>query len=356
MSKPFYISGIQQVGIGNPSVKDTWAFYRRHFGFQVPVFEEEAVADLMLPYTGGQPQKRNALLTLNMNGGGGLEIWQYTERELIWPEQPTLPGDLGIHTLKIKTRDVEAAFRYCQKQALDLVSDVQQRAGQPSHFLLRDLQGNMIEITQSRYWYRRQPKGLFGGVAGAALGTSDLERSRRFWGKILGFDKEVYREEGRFADFDAWSERSDERYRRVILERSGAYQGPFSPLLGPAQIELVQALDRQPRKLYENRFWGDPGYIHLCFDVVHMEALKDHSESLNHPFTVDSANSFDMGEAAGRFAYIEDPDGTLIEFVETQKVPIVKKLNWYLDLSKREPAKPLPRWMINAMGWGAVKD
>ena len=31
-----------------------------------------------------------------------------------------------------------------------------------------------------------------------------------------------------------------------------------------------------------------------------------------------------MGDAAGQFAYIEDPDGTLIEFVETHKVPLVK--------------------------------
>ena len=34
-----------------------------------------------------------------------------------------------------------------------------------------------------------------------------------------------------------------------------------------------------------------------------------------------------MGEAAGHFSYIQDPDGTLIEFVETHKVPILKKLD-----------------------------
>jgi len=33
-----------------------------------------------------------------------------------------------------------------------------------------------------------------------------------------------------------------------------------------------------------------------------------------------------MGEASGHFAYVEDPDGTLIEFVETHKIPIIKKL------------------------------
>nr|HMP31069.1 VOC family protein [Saprospiraceae bacterium] len=62
-----------------------------------------------------------------------------------------------------------------------------------------------------------------------------------------------------------------------------------------------------------------------------------------------------MGEAAGRFAYIEDPDGTLIEFVETHKIPIVKKLNFYYDLRKRPIQKPLPSLMLWAMSLMRVK-
>ncbi|MEM7658816.1 MAG: VOC family protein, partial [Bacteroidota bacterium] len=65
---------------------------------------------------------------------------------------------------------------------------------------------------------------------------------------------------------------------------------------------------------------------------------------------------FDMGEAAGSFSYIEDPDGTLIEFVETFKLPQIKKIGWYLDMRKRNPAKPLPNWMLKTLGFGRVKD
>ena len=35
------------------------------------------------------------------------------------------------------------------------------------------------------------------------------------------------------------------------------------------------------------------------------------------------AESFTMGDAGGHFTYIEDPDGYLIEFVETHKIPII---------------------------------
>lgn len=93
---------------------------------------------------------------------------------------------------------------------------------------------------------------------------------------------------------------------------------------GPTQIELLQALDREPNKIFEDRLWGDLGYIHVCFDIHGMDGLRKRAASLNYPFTVDSAQSFDMGDAAGHFSYVEDPDGTLMEFVETHRVPIYK--------------------------------
>jgi hypothetical protein len=52
---------------------------------------------------------------------------------------------------------------------------------------------------------------------------------------------------------------------------------------------------------------------------------------------------------------VEDPDGTLIEFVETHKLPVLKKIGWYLDLKKRPAEKPLPRWMLKALRFSRVK-
>jgi hypothetical protein len=55
-----------------------------------------------------------------------------------------------------------------------------------------------------------------------------------------------------------------------------------------------------------------------------------------------------MDNASGRFCYIEDPDGTLIELVETHKVPILKKVGWYL-IAETKSRKPLPDWMMLAL-------
>ncbi|MEZ4983402.1 MAG: VOC family protein, partial [Saprospiraceae bacterium] len=136
-------------------------------------------------------------------------------------------------------------------------------------------------------------------------------------------------------------------------------EGAFSKLFGPSQLELLQLTEDTPKKIFENRYWGDLGFIHLCFDVKGMQDLRTFCKEKGAPFTVDSEaalnNKFDMGEAAGHFAYIEDPDGTLIEFVEAHKVPLLKKIGWYLDLNKRGARTSLPNWMIKAMRFTKVK-
>ena len=96
------ISGIQQMGIGVANMPEAWSWYRKVFGVDIKVFEEAAEAKLMLPYTGGEPRSRHAALAINLQGGGGFEIWQYTSRT---PEPPTIPielGDLGLFACKIK--------------------------------------------------------------------------------------------------------------------------------------------------------------------------------------------------------------------------------------------------------------
>ena len=77
----YVISGIQQMGIGVTNVHEAWKWYHNTFGMDCRVFEDVAEARLMLPYTGGEPRSRHAVLALNLQSGGGFEIWQYKGRE-----------------------------------------------------------------------------------------------------------------------------------------------------------------------------------------------------------------------------------------------------------------------------------
>ncbi|MFT5724336.1 MAG: catechol 2,3-dioxygenase-like lactoylglutathione lyase family enzyme [Bacteroidia bacterium] len=348
------ISGIQQMGIGIPNVHEAWTWYRKHLGMDVPIFEEAATAALMLPYTGGKPHDRHAILALSMQGGGGFEIWQYTSRT---PEAPKFNielGDLGINICKMKCKDVDAAFHFLQNQKVTLSEAVVTAPNGQKHFYAQDPYGNIFELVQFDSFFK-DTKALNGGVAGAVIGVSDIDASLGLYTKVLGYDKIVYDKTEEFSDFNGIS-KPGEVYRRILLQHTEKRKGAFSPLLGPTEIELVQKKTSIGRKIYENRYWGDLGFIHLCFDVTDMSAIQAKATTEGYDFTVDSANSFDMGEAAGHFTYIADPDGTLIEFVETHKIPIMKKLGWYLNLQSRNPEKSLPRWLLLALGLNRKKD
>jgi catechol 2,3-dioxygenase-like lactoylglutathione lyase family enzyme len=221
---------------------------------------------------------------------------------------------------------------------------------------IKDPYGNLFQMVESQEWFMNERKHT-GGTCGAVIGVSDIEKSKRLYSDILGYDNVVYDVTGVFPDLAGLPGGRNE-FRRVLLKTSEPFTGPFSRVLGQSMMELLSSTDTPGRKTYEGRFWGDPGFIHLCFDIRGMDELKAHCVNLGFPFTVDSAqghegSSFDMGEAAGHFSYIEDPDGTLIEFVETHKLPVLKKLGWYLDLKKRD-VKPLPDWIMKMLRFSRV--
>lgn len=347
------IAGIQQIGIGIPDVHAAWAWYRKYLAMDVPIFEEAAEANLMLPYTAGMPQKRHAILAISMQGGGGFEIWQYTSRTPQPPAFTVQVGDLGILFPKIKCRNANELNQNMLKDGVTLISNVVVDPLGRQCFGVKDPYNNIFQVVEYDSWFSNTG-AMTGGVCGAVIGVSDMEKSLVLYRDILGYDTVMYDETGNFPDLTGLPG-GDDRFRRVLLKHSEKRVGAFSNLLGPSEIELIMTLSRTPKRIFENRLWGDLGFIHLCFDVIGMDDLRKECEAKGFPFTVDSSQSFDMGEAAGHFTYIEDPDGTLIEFVETHKIPILKKLGWYLDLRKRDPLKPLPKLMLKALSLNRKK-
>ena len=332
------ICGIQQVGIGVNDFVEAWKWYYDHFGFEIKIVDDEGVAERMLPYTGGKPQPRRSGIALNIRGGGGFEIWQPKERELNYLKEPVRLGDLGILIAKVKTGVVERAYNTFINRGLDVISEVLVSPFGLKHFYMKDPYGNLFDLEEDHYVFVNEDK-LTGGANGAVIGVSDMERSLPLYMKLLEYDKVVFDRTEVFADLQSLPG-GEKKLRRVILERAKPIEGPLSGVMGTSRLELIQA-ETPGKKLYEGRYWGDPGFIHLCFDVRNMEAVKAETEAMGHPFVCDSGADFGMGEANGHFTYIEDPDGTLIEFVETFRIPIIKKLGIYLNLAKKDDRKQL---------------
>lgn len=347
------ICGIQQVGIGLKDAREAWKWYRKTFGMDINVFEDTAVARLMLPYTNGQVCERYAALAMNMEGGGGFEIWQHTR---LTPNPPVFDvklGDCGIYICKIKCRNVQKAFEGHMEMGLNIPGGLVKDPEGNLHYYLFDPYNNIFQVVEDSNFYMKQ-KSLTGGVAGVVIGVSNIEKAMKVYADILEYDRIVYDKTGQFNDFAALPG-GKEKYRRVLLKHKPR-TGPFSKLLGPTQIELVQPIERQPDKIFRDRIWGEFGFIHLCFDIVGMDHLRRECNEKGFPFTVDSSDSFDMGTTAGHFSYISDPDGTPIEFVETHKLPIIEKLGWYMNLKDRNTTKPLPDWMVKTLRFNRVRD
>ncbi len=354
------ISGIQQVGIGVRDLKEAWRWYKDHFGMDIRVFDEEAPANYMLPYTGGKPCKRHAALAINMMGGGGFEIWQYKDREPRPPKFEVQIGDLGIFSAKMKSPDVERTYDHFHKLGLTLNGVSRDPAGR-KQFFMKDPYNNIFQVVEADVWFKLNRRKKTGAAYGAVIGVSDIEKSMKVYSEILGYDKKVYDETKVWDDLSTVPG-GKEKLRRVLLRHSKPRQGFFSKLFGPTEIELIQVTGRAPVSIYKDRYWGDLGFIHLCYDIIGINKLKAQCESLGFPFTVDSQaetgedNAFDMGEAAGHFSYIEDPDGTLIEFVETHKIPIAKRFGIYLNLAKRKnKEKPVADRVLSLLKYMKVR-
>jgi catechol 2,3-dioxygenase-like lactoylglutathione lyase family enzyme len=392
----YLIRGIQQIGIGVADREEAWRRYRCLFGVDTAIFTDEGEAPYMTAYTGNSVQSRTATLAVNLKGGSGFEIWQYRSRRPAAPAFQAAAGDLGIYAVRIKSPDIEGAWAALNRSGNPAVpfgavidDSVKRGPDGTRGFFLQDGLGNLFRIVEDGDWFDRRllrgnsggvlsavaecrrgaPGACTGGPSGCIIGVSDIDASLKLYAEVLGFNRIIYDRRGTFADLTALPG-GDASFRRVLLCPAQPPRGPFSELFGTPSIELLQRDSppaapsgtpgepeaSPPRRIFKDRFWGDLGFIHLCLDVSGMDALKERCAAAGFPFTVDSGGAFGMGEASGRFAYIEDPDGTLIEFVETKRMPILKKLGLYLDLEKRDPEKPLPRILLKLLALGRVRD
>lgn len=348
------ISGIQQIGIGVPNLHEAFDWYKEHFGMDVKVFDDEAEAALMINYTGGEVRNRQAILAINMQGGGGFEIWQYKSRKPQPAEFDIVLGDFGIYVTKMKTREIKNAHAFLKSKGVEGISDIHKNPWGHQHFFVKDKFGNWFQIEEHSSWFSDKKIHPVGGVGGAVISVENIDEAIKMYRKTLGLELKGEIVEGTFEDLEHLPN-GNNTFKRAMLVQKHAGRGAFGQLLGKAAIELVQATDYSGRRMFENRYWGDLGYIHLCFDVVDMAQHQKDCEAAGYPFTVDSSNSFDMGQSAGHFSYIESKDGTLLEFVETHKIPVAPKWGWYLDLRKRDARKNLPKWMLNALRFNRVK-
>ena len=348
------INGIQQIGVGVDDVEKAFEWYGTLLGADISVFDDSNVATYMAQYMGGEPHKKRAIFALNLQGGSGYELWQYLDRTPSFPTEEPRLGDYGIFTAKIKTRNIVQSFNRLKNKNINIISEIVTEPDKKKCFYFKDLCGNILKIKESDDWFQNV-KIEVGGVFGCCIGVSNIDASKKLYSDILGYDQIIFDETGYFEDFKELPN-GNGKFRRTLLTHKNNRTGGFSPLFKSSQIELIQAVDDfKPKKIFEGRYWGDIGFIHICFDINNMNVLMQECSDAGFPFSVKSSDTFDMGDTNGGWGYLEDLDGTLIEFVETHRVPLIKKFNIAIDMRKRDPKKPLSTWLIKGLSFKRVK-
>ncbi len=352
----YTIQGIQHLGVGVPEHAPAWKWYRKHFGLDIPFFNAVAPAPLMDIYTKNETITKRAAMVMNLQGGCAMEIVCPTSFQATDADKEFQLGDFGIFIGLVKAKDVSKAFEQFKKDGADLLSEMVKTPNGWDTFYVRDIQGLVFQVIPTTHSYAKG-NHITNGIAGCSVGVSSIEASMKLYSDILGYDKVVYDKSDTFSD---WSgiRGGNGRYRRVLLTQSNPSGGGFSKLSGESYIELVQDLsDRAPNKIYEDRLWGDIGFVHLGFDVRGMKDLGEKLDAAGFGFTCDTKNVLSMGDSTKvHCTYIEDPDGTLIELIEVYKIPIIEKWGINLNVEKRAPSQPLPDLMLKALKFMRVKD
>jgi len=312
------INALQHVGMGVNDTDTTYAFYRDTLGFKIKLNDHTEYSQEMAPIIGDVVEMR-MLMAMNIHGGGAIELIEHTSTEPRARAEPVRWGDLGFLESGLWATNLDALVPQLQAKGVALLTPVcsfQDYAGATwKYAYLRDPDGLLLQLLERP---GSDGASLVGGISHVAVGVSDIEAAERFYGEVLGYDRAIYRFTGYLPEMDAVTG-GPMRMKMTILERS---QGSTSQLalLDGGLIKLVQAIGYQGRPIFEGRRWGDIGQMEVALDVTDLRVTLDEALSkgatLLHPPTF-----MDMGSGSvGSFAYITDPDGNIIEFVEVEKI------------------------------------
>ncbi|RED92837.1 VOC family protein [Marinoscillum furvescens] len=349
------INGIQHIGVGVLDSEVSQKWYRKFIGMDIPIFDGVAPAPLMDVYTHNETITKRATMILNLQGGCAMEVVNPTSFTPKKVQFEIELGDIGIYINQIKARDVRKAFEHFKTNGAKLLSEVVKMPNGEETFYAEDPNGLIFQIIPGQNFYTKG-KHITGGPNGCVVGVSNIDNSLKLYADILGYDKVVYDETGVFEDYKSL-EGGEKQFRRIRLTQSNPPGGGFAKVSADTYIELIQAIDYTPKKIWKGRIWGDVGFVHIGLDVRGMQALGAELDAKGFGFTCDTKDTLDMGGTTRvHCTYIDDPDGILIEMIEVYKIPIIEKLGIFLNVEKRDPLKPLPDFMLKAMRFSRIKD
>jgi catechol 2,3-dioxygenase-like lactoylglutathione lyase family enzyme len=332
------IAAFQHVGMGVRDVERTYDFYRDLMGFRVELSDETEYQVDMTPIVGDLVEMR-VMMAVNIAGGAAIELVEHTSTKPMEAEEPLQWGDIGYLELGLKVHQLDDVYLDLKRKGVEFITPVLSMelssGGTERYAYIRDPDGLLIQLVEVP---NRKRAFAVGGARHVAIGVSDMGKARDFYGEVLGFTDLIHRFEGRIPELDDVT--GGREMEMVILGHQGG-QKSVLPLLERAIVKLVHTPGYRGRPTFEGRRWGDIGLMEMAFDVTDLaestNGLLSKGAELLHPPT-----RVDMGQGTiGAFSYIKDPDGTILEQVEVEKVMWVspKVMKYFLVWLLKAAAK-----------------
>lgn len=312
------INAFQHIGLGVWDVDKTYSFYKKLFGYKIKLNDITMASKEMEPVVGSLETMR-MMMAMNAKGGGILEFIEHKSSPIRpFPEEAGY-GSYGVLELGFSVRGIEKvvdSFRAKGVSFLTPVCDLELAGGRRWRYAyLNDPDGMKIQLVEDiRPGQPAAEKPEVHGAIHVGIGVSDLEKSKAFYGNVLGFDRQVYALDGHNPDLDPVSG-GPMHMNMAVLERSAPNTAAIKELPS-GTVKLVAVPDQKGEHIYKGRRWGDIGCMEFCLDVSPLEGALEDAKAKGAPVYL-APCEIDMGSGSkGKVAYIRDPDGTIVEFVE----------------------------------------
>ena len=158
----YTIHGIQHLGVGVPEHAPAWKWYRKFFGLDIPLFNDEAEAPLMTIYTEGDVISKRAAMVLNIKGGCAMEVVCPSTFKATHSKVKHQLGDLGILVGFIKTPDVKLAYNFFKNNEANVISEIVKGPTGNETFYVKDLNDLIFQVIPALIFILIMPMLLVG--------------------------------------------------------------------------------------------------------------------------------------------------------------------------------------------------
>jgi len=153
---------------------------------------------------------------------------------------------------------------------------------------------------------------MFEGVNHVGIGVSDMDRSLKFYGELLGFTEIMFDYTGPLPGMERITGKPETKARVVMLKSKR--MGP----VGLGRIKLVHLLPPdKPGPIPDGTYWGEIGVSEVCINAPGVtenftKMVLNGGKALMPPSFV----PYPPYDTTAGYAYLADPDGGKVELIE----------------------------------------